>query len=245
MQEFIDRKSDFPNRRRLEIVSQTPNEIIADIYREEGNVDITGTAIDANTLNGFKDELNSWKNIVATNGTLTYIGANKVGEVNFDSDPQEQIDTINNNVSVLQTNKANLDAGNLTTDNIDSWQNKLNDLPNLIDIQNAQSVSVNVYLSGQATVKETYLSSDRLSWYRIWSDGWKECGGIATRGVLCTYPSITFKSNPTIQCTYTSYTSASSSDSPIKITTSDNTSGFKWNTAHSYDNSAKYYACGY
>ena len=27
-----------------------------------------------------------------------------------------------------------------------------------------------------ATVIESYISSDGLTWYRKWSDGWKECG---------------------------------------------------------------------
>ena len=43
MEDFVNRESQFPNRRRLEIVSQTPNEIIADIYREEGNISNTST----------------------------------------------------------------------------------------------------------------------------------------------------------------------------------------------------------
>lgn len=215
MEDFVDRESQFPNRRRLEIVSQTPNEIIADIYREEGNVDVEGTPITAEKLNQLKTEF-------ANRGTTININGVPETSINFVSEPQSQIN-----------DKANIDASNLTTDNIDNWQNKLNDLPNLIDIQNAQSVPVNVYLSGQATVKQTYLSSDRKTWYRIWSDGWKECGGIITNTVagpsLITLPVEFLNTNYTALLTvrWDSTSATSFYDRPLNVRDKSTTS-FKY-----------------
>ena len=62
------------------------------------------------------------------------------------------------------------DGSNIS--NISTWQNVLNDLttPSLTD-------STAHTQTGQATVIESYLSSDKRTWYRKWSDGWKECGG--------------------------------------------------------------------
>lgn len=48
---FKDRKSQNPNRRKLKIVSQGPNEIIADIERADTNVTEPGTPINAKLLN--------------------------------------------------------------------------------------------------------------------------------------------------------------------------------------------------
>ena len=63
MGNFINRDSQYPNRRRLEIISQSPNEIIADIYREEGEIYISGTSID-------KDTFNNWDSRIRNNETL-------------------------------------------------------------------------------------------------------------------------------------------------------------------------------
>ena len=69
--------------------------------------------------------------------------------------------------------KANTNADNI---NVANYQTALNNLttPSLID-------SVAHTQTGQATVVESYLSSDKKTWYRIWSDGWKECGGVYSR----------------------------------------------------------------
>ena len=158
MEDFVDRESQFPNRRRLEIVSQTPNEIIADIYREEGNVSESGTPITAQMLNDMKNEF-------ANQGTTIKINDQAQASVTFTSDPQSQIN-----------NKANLDAGNLTNDNINSWQNKLNQF---LTTETATALNEEIGTkkhNGQAVVIETFISSDGLTWYRKWSDGWKECG---------------------------------------------------------------------
>lgn len=54
---FKDRKSEFPNRWRGEIVSQSSNQIIMDLYRSNGNVEEAGTAINAELFNEFNDSI--------------------------------------------------------------------------------------------------------------------------------------------------------------------------------------------
>lgn len=95
-------------------------------------------------------------------------------------------------------------------------------------------------------VIETYISEDGLKWYRIWASGWKECGGIASRGVSVSY-GITFTKEPTLILTYKyqSGTHITGPDTPIKVTSSSTLSSFSWGTGHSYTPNACYYACGY
>ena len=49
--EFKERKVEFPGRRRIKIVSQTANEIIADFEKDEGNVIHEGTPLNAESFN--------------------------------------------------------------------------------------------------------------------------------------------------------------------------------------------------
>ena len=111
------------------------------------------------------------------NGTVVKVANSAVTGLNFDSDPQTQIkqleNTVNSNTSDINNlkttgnSKANIDATNLSISNIALWQTKLNNLG---------EASAGYTMQGQATVIESYLSSDGLTWYRKWSDGWKECG---------------------------------------------------------------------
>lgn len=55
---FKDRQGTNLNRKRISIVSQTPNEIIADIVRADNPTE-EGTEINASTFNGFQAEINS------------------------------------------------------------------------------------------------------------------------------------------------------------------------------------------
>ena len=57
-QDFVDKVSTHPNRRKLTIISQTPNEIIADISRCDTNVTKTGTKISADDLQNIIDKVN-------------------------------------------------------------------------------------------------------------------------------------------------------------------------------------------
>lgn len=75
--------------------------------------------------------------------------------------------TDNTNLSNELNSKANIDANNIT---VVSYQTKFNNMP---------QVSAGRTQTGkQAVVVDSYLSSDGLTWYRKWSDGWKECGFI-------------------------------------------------------------------
>lgn len=140
------------------------------------------------------------------------------------------------NISTLMAGKADIDASNIT---VASYQTKLNDLakPNLTDATAHTQ-------AGQATVVESYLSSDKKTWYRIWSDGWKECGGsLTTRNddeITYTLP-ITFSN--------TSYTAigsyADTSGYPIIWTRVTSTSQIHMACSQSGNKSMFYYCCGY
>lgn len=58
---FKDRKGSNLNRKRISIVSQTPNEIIADITRADNPTD-EGTPINADTFNDFQKEIDTANN---------------------------------------------------------------------------------------------------------------------------------------------------------------------------------------
>lgn len=59
MEEFTNRDSQYINRRKLTIVSQAPNEMVVDIAREDGEVEVVGSSIDASTMNEFLSEVNT------------------------------------------------------------------------------------------------------------------------------------------------------------------------------------------
>ena len=99
---------------------------------------------------------------------------------------------INNIINDLD-NKSDKNASNLSDINVTNWQNKLN---NMITPNTGQTIN------GQAVVVESYLSSDGKTWYRKWSDGWKECGGAvqtpASADAQTIAFSITFDSVPIV-----------------------------------------------
>ena len=159
----------------------------------DAEVDIENV-INENT--GLK-ETNFTFSIPKSAGSIINVGGEQVDSINFISDPQTQI---TNEISNRQSSDENLqtqitecvndiddlkttditlqndintmaksDASNLNDSNILNWQNKLNNMTTLTEGQTQSGK--------QATVVSSYLSSDGLTWYRIWSDGWKECGG--------------------------------------------------------------------
>lgn len=110
--EFKDRQATFPNRKKLTIISQSPNEIIADVERFD-NASVLGTKINAevfndlqqqiNTANTNADEANTIANqalkkvneledVIADRGATVLFGDTKQAIVKFNSNPQEQID---------------------------------------------------------------------------------------------------------------------------------------------------------
>lgn len=82
----------------------------------------------------------------------------------FDSN-NISLSTLLDNININMNAKANINASNIT---VSSYQTKLNNMAQAGTGQTKQ---------GQAVVVESYLSSDGKTWYRIWSDNWKECGG--------------------------------------------------------------------
>ena len=175
---FKNRSSNNTNWRKISVqsTSEDGKEIIAEITRCDNNVTEEGTHIDATTMNTFQDNIqrefdtfrtgfNDLKELVQTGGTAININGEFQNSISLDNDPQTQIN-----------NKANFDASNLTNDNIESWQNKLNQFLTTETITSLDGKIGTKNHNGQAVVVESYISSDKLTWYRIWSDGWKECG---------------------------------------------------------------------
>lgn len=56
---FKNRKSQYPNRRKITIVKQSANEMVADIVADEGLVEEAGTAITAEIMNQIITNVNS------------------------------------------------------------------------------------------------------------------------------------------------------------------------------------------
>ncbi len=82
-------------------------------------------------------------------------------DVHFSSDPQIQLDNLNN----IKANKE--------------------DIPNVLNKAESDlsNVTYPTNIKGSTTtgagdrVVETYIDADGIMWYRKWESGWKECGG--------------------------------------------------------------------
>ena len=95
LENFVDRVSTHPNRRKLTIVSQTPTEIIADISRYDTNITEPGTRINASDLQDIVDKVKDLEaKIGQENGSYIYVNNEFQSQVNFTSNPQTQIDNI-------------------------------------------------------------------------------------------------------------------------------------------------------
>ncbi len=95
LENFVDRVSTNPNRRKLTIVSQTPTEIIADISRYDTNITEPGTRINASDLQDIVDKVKDLEaKIGQENGSYIYVNNEFQSQVNFTSNPQTQIDNI-------------------------------------------------------------------------------------------------------------------------------------------------------
>ena len=60
---FVDRKRTNPNRRRIEIISQNANTIVADIVEEPNNVVQEGTPLTAATMNELASKAETAENV--------------------------------------------------------------------------------------------------------------------------------------------------------------------------------------
>ena len=102
---FIDSTGANLNRRKLKIVSQTPDEIIVDIERCDTST-VDGTPLNATTLNNKFDEIESALTAHEF-GSVVKVNNAKVDEVTFNSNPQEQI---TNEVNARTEADSNLQA---------------------------------------------------------------------------------------------------------------------------------------
>lgn len=93
---------------------------------------------------------------------------------------------------------------------------------------------------------DQYVSSDKSTGYVKYNDGYKEVWGTVKRDDGVTYPnSFAFTTlTYNIQFTFASSTDISSSDTPLKVV-EKTTTRCKWQSYHTYDNTAYYYCRGY
>ena len=133
---FKDRESNYSNRRKLKIVSQTPNEIIVDIERLDEKTGEDGTSVNATTFNEIFAQITA-----AEKGSVVKVknanGEYESKDIQFDSDPQMQI----NNEA---TTRANFDDNLQTqistnTTNISNIFNSITNITNnTAKLQNTQ-----------------------------------------------------------------------------------------------------------
>ena len=109
---FEDRESQYPNRRVIKIVSQTPNEIVADIERDEGAVSVDGTKINAAQFQSIENKLDTLQaQVTEQQGTVVKFANVPQSEVNFDSDPQTQLSNLANNTTKIKNGFGGFAAG--------------------------------------------------------------------------------------------------------------------------------------
>ena len=108
--EFKNRNDSNPKRKKIKIISQTPNEIIADIERNSQiEYENKGTALNAELFNILKDNIvtaveTSNKNFLVKSEVK--IDNVNYKTINFKSDPQTQLDNLN---AYTIENKTNLE----------------------------------------------------------------------------------------------------------------------------------------
>ena len=105
------------------------------------------------------------------NGTVVKVANSAVTGLDFDSDPQTQI---NEKATQNDLNTTNSQVDTNTRDITSLTNNKANN-----DLSNVTypSITAGSTTSGSGDrVVEQYLSSDGQTWYRKWASGWKECG---------------------------------------------------------------------
>ena len=118
---FADRVGNNLNRRKLTIVSQTPNEMVVDVTREDSDITSEGSKLTASKLNEVFSEIKSELNS-QDKGTKVKINGIGQEELNFTSDPQTQITNIVNNTSKISNASGGFSAGNGAECSIDAIQ---------------------------------------------------------------------------------------------------------------------------
>lgn len=101
---FKNRESQFPNRRKITIIKQSSNEMIADIVPEEGEIRETGTAIKAETMNEIITNVNkSVKEVEEVKKTATSANTTATEAKRESTESKQQSQTaLNNSQTALQ-----------------------------------------------------------------------------------------------------------------------------------------------
>ena len=118
---FADRVGNNLNRRKLTIVSQTPNEMVVDVTRDDSDITSEGSKLTASKLN---EVFNKIKSELNSQDKGTKVKINEVGQegLNFTSDPQTQITNIVNNTSKISNASGGFSAGSGAECSIDAIQ---------------------------------------------------------------------------------------------------------------------------
>lgn len=103
--EFKNRQGENLNRKRLEIVSQTPTQLVVDVFSAASNVTEYGTPINAETLTELQNEivekLEEFESLLRDKGATVKIGGQNVTNVEFLSNPQDQLNAKLNKSELL------------------------------------------------------------------------------------------------------------------------------------------------
>ncbi len=118
-QDFVDRVSTHRNRRKLTIISQSPNEMIVDVERAD-SATINGSIISADTLNDFQDEIDtansyassafSTANSANTTAQTASTAANSANQTATSADTKATTALSNSQTAVTTANEAKAKA---------------------------------------------------------------------------------------------------------------------------------------
>ncbi len=154
---FADRVGNNLNRRKLTIVSQTPNEMIVDVTREDSDITSEGSKLTASKLNEVFNEIKSELNS-QDKGTKVKINGIGQEELNFTSDPQAQITNIVNNTSKISNTNGGFSAGNGAECSIDAIQlgAGTNSIPKSLKVYSDDIYDANNHKLGSALLNAIY-----------------------------------------------------------------------------------------
>lgn len=205
---FIDREGENLNRKKLKIVSQTANEIIADIEHAD-NVTVEGTPINAAAMNSLKGTIDS-ANANATaaltkaneayskadeaaqgNGTVVRINGVISGELNYIANPQTQINNIINNTTKLTNESGGFAAGynsSAIANNAVQLGTGVNNIENTMQYMNNKIADSDgqVYSKGVKTINR-----NDFTWKVIWTGSTTSGTAFNISSVFTTYPDAT------------------------------------------------------
>lgn len=125
MNNFTDRISQYPKRKKLTIISQNENEMVVDVDRLDGEVSQTGTEMKAENFNNLKQEVENIKNILS-NLQITSVTINGEHQTKFNADNKANLSDIptvdgstiiksGNQLSAFQGHNSLVDFGNLVS----------------------------------------------------------------------------------------------------------------------------------